>query len=120
MGLEGADWSFAQVRQGDHLQVTAAAIREHLAIEAATTGTASHWVRHPAHPLALRTLLRAAPHVVPLPLEAYLRAHFAKVGEQTQSLAQWAINAGFAHQLSTEAMTELARRAASRAPSDVG
>jgi ketopantoate reductase len=41
-----------------------------------------------AHPLVLRVAAIVAPHVVPIPLEDYLRYHFTKVGAQTRKMLE--------------------------------
>jgi ketopantoate reductase len=88
LALEAADWSFAKMRAGDHLDLAARAAREALTVAAHSLGHA---------PPASRALLRGwvgrmglsiAPRLAPVDLEAYLAHHFGKVRDQTHLFAR--------------------------------
>jgi Ketopantoate reductase PanE/ApbA len=106
--LEAAHWSFAELRRGPQLLRAERAAREALAIVAAHEG------HSPPIPLrvlplglAVRALLPFAPALFPFDVEAYLKAHFTKVGDQTRdtfaTLIRWGEGAG----LPTSALREL-------------
>lgn len=77
--LELADWSL----RGVDARLAAAAAREGLAAAAAHRGEAPPWLRVVVRPGAVAVAAWLSPRWMPLPLEAYLRSHFTKVGAQT-------------------------------------
>lgn len=106
--LELADWSFATLRRGDRLTRAGQAAREAMAIAAHSLGTRVPWRMRPAGwSIAARMILRLAPWIVPLPLEAYLRAHFTKIGGQVRLGLHGYLRLGAAAGLPTTALTEL-------------
>lgn len=86
--LEAARWSFRELRRGrDRMAVAARASAEALRVMASALGRGAPWpLRVVGRPLPLRGVLRLAPLVMPMDVEAYLRAHFTKVGDQTRDL----------------------------------
>jgi len=77
--LELAGWSLRAVDAA----LAASAAREAVATAAAHRGEAPPpWI-HLLHGPIVRVAAHLAPALMPLPLEAYLRSHFTKVGAQT-------------------------------------
>jgi 2-dehydropantoate 2-reductase len=88
--LEAAGWSLARLRSRTDLRRAVACKDQAVAIAARFRGVPVPRLPVLLRPWMLRILTLLAPLVVPFPLEAYLRAHFTKVGEQTrQSLRTW-------------------------------
>jgi len=96
--LEAAGWSLRAFRTGPELSLGARAAREASAIVARTTGKAFLSTQLTAalafYPALIRLVLWFAERIVPLPLEAYVRAHFTKVREQTRLILSSLITAG--------------------------
>jgi 2-dehydropantoate 2-reductase len=84
--LEAAGWSFAEFRRGEMPQMAAAAAREALAITAARLDVGVPFFAFFVRGWVLRLVAWLAPWFVPTDLEAFLRHHFKKVGEQTRLL----------------------------------
>lgn len=96
--LEASGWSFARLRgDRDLLALLTRAQREVVAASPAAGRVPPVWL--------YRLGLSAAPLAVPLPLEAYLRAHFTKVRAQTDAYLR-----DFLQQCQGEALTELHAR----------
>jgi ketopantoate reductase len=84
VALETAGWSFPALGASPALDLGARAVREALAVTAATTGRRRPLgARVLSRPTMLRFTLWFAARLVPLPLEIYLREHFIKVHAQT-------------------------------------
>lgn len=84
--LEGAGWSFSELRGGDRLKLAGRGATQALAIVAHQLGCRVPWmIRLAARPLVGRIALRLAPRIVPLDLETYLRVHFTKLADQTRA-----------------------------------
>jgi 2-dehydropantoate 2-reductase len=84
VALETAGWSFQALGRSPALDLGARAVREALAVTAATTGRRRPLgARVMSRPSMLRFALWFAVRLVPLPLEIYLREHFIKVHAQT-------------------------------------
>jgi len=86
VGLEASGWSLKRFRSSETLSLACSAAREAQVVVA-------HY--HGVRPAALRYLVRGwlftlgimiAPRLVPFPLETYLKIHFTKVREQSQSM----------------------------------
>ncbi len=81
--LEANHWRFSELRR--ELGFGARAARSAIAVAAASSARKpSLAVRLAARPFALRFILRVVPWFMPLPLEAYMKAHFTKVSDQTR------------------------------------
>jgi 2-dehydropantoate 2-reductase len=79
--LEASGWSLRECRcrlDGGADEATRAMARKH--------GVSRGPMALAAIPSVLRTVLRVAELMAPVPLEQYLRFHFTKVGEQTRAL----------------------------------
>lgn len=110
VALELANWSFDALKQGDGMSDAAASIRETTNIVAARLGrSAPLWTRL-VGALTLRFVLWAAELVVPLPLEAYLRFHFTKVGAQTRMFIDGYENTAKALAVATPVLNRNAER----------
>jgi 2-dehydropantoate 2-reductase len=112
--LEGAGWSWAEARRGDHLALACRAAREIAAVSFARWEARPPLAARLVRPALLRLVMRLAPLVAPLDLETYFRVHFEKVGAQMHEGMRLAIEKGRAMGLAMEAARELARRAEAR------
>lgn len=93
--LEEAGWSFQQLRRGDRLGRAWRGGREAMRVTARREGRrvpAALWLL--GSPWGVRALLRAAPLAVPFAFQAYLQAHFSKVGDQTRDFLRHYITRG--------------------------
>lgn len=89
--LEAAGWRLSALStDAELLATTAAAVRQAAALAAAEHGlSVPLWVRL-LRPWHARLLAWAAPRVMPVDPDTYLRFHFTKVGSQTrEQMARW-------------------------------
>ncbi|MGH2899267.1 MAG: hypothetical protein ACRDMZ_11380, partial [Solirubrobacteraceae bacterium] len=94
--------------RGPAIALGARAVREALAVTAATTGRRIPFgARMLARPGMLRLALWFGRRVVPLPLEVYLREHFIKVHAQTIEFMEGYIAKGKKAGVSVAALEEL-------------
>jgi ketopantoate reductase len=108
--LEQAGWSFDQLRRSDRLGQAWRAGRQAMAVTARRERRRPplllRLLSHPlVHPLLLRAGLRLAPLVLPMDLEAYVRAHFTKVGDQTRDFLRGYLHQGRAAGLPVDGLT---------------
>ena len=108
--LELSGWSFRELRAGDNLTLAAQAAREAIRASALDLGTDPGMAEKLPYRSLLSMLLAAGPALSPVPLEAYMKFHFSKVGKQTRMmLDSWLILAE-EHQVPAPALSELRRR----------
>jgi len=106
--LERAGWSFRTVREPGRLALAAQAAGEALRVMAQQRGRPAPWLlRLVNRPLAVRLALAVAPRLIPLDIEAYLRVHFTKVGDQTRDFLGTYLALGRGAGLPTEALAKL-------------
>jgi ketopantoate reductase len=106
--LERASWSFRTIREPGRLKLAAEAAREALRVMAHHEGRPAPWPLHLVNrPLAVRLALAAAPRLMPLDIETYLRVHFTKVGDQTRDFLRTYASLGEAAGLPTGALARL-------------
>jgi len=82
-GLEASEWSWRGMREGGNATLGGRAAAQAMRV-------VGHEVSHRrpiglwfvARPITFRVALRLGPHVVPLDIEAYMKAHFTKVQQQ--------------------------------------
>jgi 2-dehydropantoate 2-reductase len=109
--LEAAGWSFRRMRAEGLVTTGAHAAAEGLRVVAHELGIAIPLaLRAAATPLGFRAALAVAPRIVPTELEAYLQAHFTKVGDQMHASLERLVERGRAAGLPTPALSELAAR----------
>ena len=107
-GLEVADWSLSAFRSSDALELAADAASEAIAIVSAKFDQKPPLsLRAGTSCGLLRTALPFAETFSPFPLEAYLREHFTKVGDQTRDELRTFIDAGEGYELETDALRRL-------------
>jgi ketopantoate reductase len=107
--LEKAGWSFVAVREPARLGLATRAGDEALTVMARHHGgRAPLALRLINHPLAVRLVLAVAPRIMPFDLEAYLRAHFTKVGDQTRDFLRTYLSLGRSAGLPTDHLAQLA------------
>lgn len=107
-GLEQAGWSFRTLRHGPRLAHALAAGAEAMAVIARREGKGPPLLlRLLARRWAIRALLRATALIMPVDLEAYLRAHFTKVGDQTRDFLQGYLAHGQQAGLPVETLRQL-------------
>lgn len=83
--LELAGWSLRSLGRDGWLSRARAAAREAMSACAVQRGdSVPLHLRFGSHPWLVRLALWFAPRIVPLPLEAYLRAHFTKIAPQVR------------------------------------
>lgn len=108
--LELEGWSFKALRRGDTLGLAIDAMREITAARAKSGASIAATLRAIQTPVALRALMRLGPALVPFPLEAYLRAHFTKVGDQTRDTLRSYLAMVRSAQAPSEALEALIQR----------
>jgi hypothetical protein len=109
VALEGANWSFSQLRNSDLLKLGSAAARQAMAVAGKKVGK-SPWYRGAICPLTLRLVMGMAPRVIPFDIETYLKYHFTKVGDQTRMYIDQYIKYGQEYGLPITAIDELKDR----------
>src|SRR5690606_3757929 len=83
--LESVDWEFDRFRSRERLGHVLRASRQAMAAVAHhLSGRPPIELRLAARPFVVRAILAIGGRIVPFDLEAYLRAHFTKVGDQTR------------------------------------
>jgi ketopantoate reductase len=115
LALEAAGWSLSGLRRSALLPLASAAARESMAVVAAYRGEPVPLARMAVRPWAFSALLALAPRAVPFDLEAYLRVHFTKTGEQTREMVRTYREIGRRKGLQTPALDELEQRHAAAA-----
>lgn len=115
-GLEAEDWSLAALRRSPRLDQGIRATRQAMAVAAAFHDRPAPWASHLVTPLLMRLVSRAAPRLVPLDLESYLRYHFTKVGDQTRLMLSTYVDEGNRRGYPVDAITELTRALPQAAP----
>ena len=85
-GLEAMRWSLRAFRRSDVPLLVARAAQEATAITADILGVRRPFLSFLVTGLAFRLAAWLAPKLAPFDLEAYLKHHFSKVGEQTRLL----------------------------------
>ncbi|MDP2306260.1 MAG: 2-dehydropantoate 2-reductase N-terminal domain-containing protein [Pseudomonadota bacterium] len=106
--MECAGWSFAGLRQARWATLAAAAGQEALTISTTHLGIPPGPLKWLVSPAVLRLVTRIAPLVAPMDIEAFLRAHFSKVGDQTLLAFDTWIAEGRTRSLPVTALTTLA------------
>jgi hypothetical protein len=84
VALEHEGWSLSALRKSEVLSLASSASQQALEIVRQEAQVKPPCIRLAVRPLVLKAILSAAPYMVPLPLEDYLRYHFMKVGDQTR------------------------------------
>lgn len=108
--LESADWSFEKLKERGRLRLAVQAAREAMLIVADHFEEPPPWLRHAVSVPLLRLVMKLAPRVCPLNIEVYLKYHFLKVREQTQSLMEGYIELGHSKQRPVQSLETLAMR----------
>ncbi|MES2645153.1 MAG: 2-dehydropantoate 2-reductase N-terminal domain-containing protein [Myxococcota bacterium] len=106
--LECAGWSFTGLRQDKWATLAARAGKEAITISTTHLGIAPGPMKLLMTPTVVRLATRVVPLVAPMDFEAFLRAHFSKVGDQTLLAFDTWIAEGKARSLPVEAITTLA------------
>jgi 2-dehydropantoate 2-reductase len=107
IALECAGWRFSDI--GPHLGGALAGMRETLAVAARHTGKKAPFMLRMIRPWMIRLALPLL-KLAPFSFENYLRAHFTKVGDQTEAeLDTWIRRAG-EYQLPSSALSGLRGR----------
>lgn len=112
--LELADWSLDAFRSGDGATTSVQATREALAIIAAETKTPRPFAASLLNGALVRAALGVAKWAAPIDIEAFLRYHFEKVGDQTRDLMTEYVRLAKKHDLEHEAIAGLAASLAGR------
>lgn len=108
VALELEGWSLPALRRGRWWKLAGRAAREALAVVEAEVGKRPGVaLRAASQSWILRPVLCAAPLLMPLPLESYLKYHFTKVGDQTRFMMGEYVARGADHDLPTGALREL-------------
>jgi 2-dehydropantoate 2-reductase len=110
VALEGAGWSFEELRHGPWLALASRATREAIRITERQLGVGSPAESLFARPLFVRAALMLAPLLLPFDLEKYLRFHFTKVGDQSRALVRGYTRAAEQTGLDAPALRELEER----------
>lgn len=108
--LEASGWSFAALRR-ENARVGARAAREAMAVVANVLGVrAPLGPRLAARAFVFRAITRLAPIFAPVDVEAYMKSHFTKVGDQMHGSLRDYATRGRAAALDVSALDELANR----------
>jgi 2-dehydropantoate 2-reductase len=110
VALEGAGWSFEELRHGPWLALAARASREASKITEQTLGKPAPMGGALVRPFFVRLVLLAAPLFLPFDLEKYLRFHFTKVGDQSRLLIRDYTQAAEQSGMDAPALRELEER----------
>ncbi|MGE0713090.1 MAG: ketopantoate reductase family protein [Planctomycetota bacterium] len=94
VALEACDWSLSGLSRSEHLKVASEGSRQAIEVVRREAGAKPPCLRYAVKPWVLRAILALGPHVVPLPLEDYLRYHFTKVGDQTRFMMERYVEIG--------------------------
>ncbi|MBM7111999.1 ketopantoate reductase family protein [Archangium primigenium] len=116
LGLETQGWSFERLLQPEPLARTLGAAREAARIAEWATGASSASVQALLKPFVLKSALAVATRLAPVDLEAFFRAHFTKVNDQTRLMARTYIDMGRGANLDTRQLQALLPQDAPRAP----
>ncbi|MDR3606663.1 MAG: 2-dehydropantoate 2-reductase N-terminal domain-containing protein [Oligoflexia bacterium] len=92
--LENSDWSLKKLGQRESLEKLALAIRQISRCIGREFQLPIPWSMRMVSPWSLKFLTILAPRLVPFDLEAYLKAHFTKVGDQTRLMMEDYIRLG--------------------------
>jgi len=113
-GLEAHHWSFNEFFQKNSIQLTSDALQEALPIAAEIAKISNPMrnsiVRCVSKPWMLKLILKQAQWLVPFDFEAYMKAHFTKVGEQMHDGLDLFVAKGKKSNLSTVALESLSKR----------
>ena len=116
--LELSDWKISELIEGDNLQLGLNAAREAnhaIAVALDRKQVSLRFLRG----WLVRLFLRIVPFVSPFDVEAYLKFHFSKVGDQTRLMLEQFVahakNRGLAHSASSRLLTALHQIDAQRA-----
>ena len=110
--LEAERWSLRELRRSGRLSLAGRAAAQSIAIVGDRLGRPAPWrIRFAARPFLMRITLRMAQLFAPFDLEAMLRVHFTKVGDQTRAGIESYLAHGRKAGLATDAVEELARAA---------
>jgi len=104
VGLELEGWNLKAFRRGTRIAQAANASREALEIVTREAGVKRSPLRLAMRAWLTRSLVCAAPHIAPFPLEPYLSWHFTKVGDQTRAMIRRYVERGQAMNLPTKTL----------------
>lgn len=107
--LEASDWSFGRLVHGPLLDQACRAVAQVSEAVARRLSQRMPFALRLVRPSLVRALLWLAPKFVPLNLEAYLRAHFSKVGDQTRLMMREYVEVGQGLGLRVDAVEGLRR-----------
>lgn len=120
VALEFEGWNLKDFRRGKRIAQAADASREALEIVTKEAGVKRSPLRLAMRAWLTRSLVCAAPHVAPFPLEPYLAYHFTKVGDQTRAMIGRYVERGQAQGLPTKALEALLADLLAASPEPVG
>jgi 2-dehydropantoate 2-reductase len=109
--LEASEWSFRTMRVGGNATLGGRAAAQAMRVvghEVAHRRPLGLWFA--ARPFAFRAVLRLAPRIAPLDIEAYMKAHFTKVQEQMRGSLHTYLDRGRTATLDITAIEALTRR----------
>jgi 2-dehydropantoate 2-reductase len=107
LALEDARWDWSAFLRGPGLALGCRGAHEALSAVAMELGAEPPPWRALLQPALVSTALRAAPWVSPLDLQAFVAAHFTKVGDQTREMVRSYIEAARRHGTSHTALDAL-------------
>lgn len=109
-GLELSDWSFVKFSEGKRMEEVCRAIFETAKIISKQEGKRPPFLLALLKPTAIKSAMKLAPCVIPLPIETYLKTHFTKVGDQTRMYMQGYVELGKKSGLQVEALNSLTEK----------
>lgn len=110
VALEGAGWSFDELRHGPWLSLASRASREAVALTERLLSTTAPPFRVLVRPTLLRLALTLLPPLLPFDLEKYMRFHFTKVGDQSRQLVRGYTDAALREGVDVKALSTLEER----------
>src|SRR5690606_6621506 len=110
--LEKNHWSFAKLRASDDRPLATQAVRQIVPIVSQKAGISpsrisNTLIKAATTPTGIEALTLLLPRIMPFDIEAYLRIHFTKVGDQTRFFMKSFIHDGEVRGLPTGALRDL-------------
>jgi 2-dehydropantoate 2-reductase len=110
-GLEASEWSFRTMREGGNATLGGRAAAQAMRVvghEVAHRRPLGLWFA--ARPFTFRLVLRLAPRIAPLDIEAYMKAHFTKVQQQMRDSLRTYLDRGRSAVVDVSAIEALTRQ----------
>ncbi|MFO0696289.1 MAG: 2-dehydropantoate 2-reductase N-terminal domain-containing protein [Polyangiales bacterium] len=108
--LEGAGWTFEDLRHGPWLRLASRACAEAMRVVRTELGVRLPWYRIFAQPTLVRIATLVLPILLPFDVERFARYHFTKIGDQNRLVMQGLYEGARQHGIEAPGLTELYER----------